>query len=169
MTKAHSELNDNDGRCEFCDDPSTVGQPQRAYPVKLGGGFGQGTMWLCRKCLIEHETRDSNAAQKVDSGIGAVAAAPLSQGPAPRYRVCAEERQVEQPDWFTVMVTPTEGMSPSLIGPFPSPAWASRYVERVGRLYHKLEIKRLHSPRLLDPSRPGDDCVVFDPEKNIDC
>ncbi len=56
MTKAHSELGDNGGLCEGCNDPATEYQTQQAHPVLLaamglGGGPGWGTMWLCGRCL----------------------------------------------------------------------------------------------------------------------
>jgi hypothetical protein len=57
MTKANSEVSDNGGRCESCDDPETVHQIQETYPILLGGGLGFGTMWLCPKCLKEHRKR----------------------------------------------------------------------------------------------------------------
>ncbi len=50
MTKAYSEAGDNGGRCERCNDPSTINQAQDAVPVLLGGGLGTGSMWLCRGC-----------------------------------------------------------------------------------------------------------------------
>lgn len=58
MTKAHSEAADNGGRCESCNDPKTIKQTQTTYPVLLGGSLGWGTLWLCPKCLHEHEERD---------------------------------------------------------------------------------------------------------------
>lgn len=69
---------------------------------------------------------------------------------------------------FAVLVWPTEGfIEPELVGPFPDHDWAKRYVERVlGHRYHKVEIKPMLSPVLIDPAEsPG---VVFDPEKGID-
>lgn len=65
MTKAHSEPGDNDGLCESCNDPATKHQGQSTYPVMLGGGLGRGTMWLCAKCLREHQDRDAKV--KLDS------------------------------------------------------------------------------------------------------
>jgi hypothetical protein len=59
MTKAHSEVGDNGGRCESCDGPETPYQTQETYPVMLGGGLGRGTMWLCPECLAEHQERDA--------------------------------------------------------------------------------------------------------------
>jgi hypothetical protein len=53
MTKAKSQLHDNDGRCELCNEPATAQQTQTAYPVLLGAGLGWGTMWLCPACLAE--------------------------------------------------------------------------------------------------------------------
>lgn len=58
MTKAHSELHDNDGLCELCHDEKTRHQVQRTHPVLLagmgpGGGPGWGTMWLCPACLAK--------------------------------------------------------------------------------------------------------------------
>lgn len=58
MTCRDSHSLDNGGRCESCDDPATVNMEQRTYPVRLGGGIGMGTMWLCPKCYAEHEQRD---------------------------------------------------------------------------------------------------------------
>jgi hypothetical protein len=51
MTQARSRPGDNAGRCEGCDEPATVHQAQQAVPVRLGGGIGWGTMWLCPACL----------------------------------------------------------------------------------------------------------------------
>jgi hypothetical protein len=58
MTKAHSSLGDNDGRCESCNRPETAHQPQTTYPIRLGGGLGWGTLWLCPDCLDKHRARD---------------------------------------------------------------------------------------------------------------
>jgi hypothetical protein len=58
MTKKYSDLHDNNGLCESCNDPKTKYSGQTAYPVYLGGGLGLGTMWLCEKCLKEHQERD---------------------------------------------------------------------------------------------------------------
>jgi hypothetical protein len=57
MTKAHSEVGDNGGRCEGCDDPKTVGESQSAFPVMLGGGLGEGTMWLCNECAEKRQPK----------------------------------------------------------------------------------------------------------------
>ena len=51
MTKAYSQLGDNDGVCEGCNCPGTEYDVQTKYPVFLGGGMGWGTLWLCSKCL----------------------------------------------------------------------------------------------------------------------
>lgn len=59
MTKAHSSIDDNGGRCESCDRPESAHEPQSTYPVRLGGGLGLGTMWLCPTCLKEHQERDA--------------------------------------------------------------------------------------------------------------
>ena len=62
MTKPWSEPGDNEGRCEACDDPSTVGQAQEAYPLKMAdgyGGFVNGTLWLCPTCLRSRQERDA--------------------------------------------------------------------------------------------------------------
>lgn len=58
MTKSHSTLGDNDGRCESCNQPETAHQTQTTYPILLGGGLGWGTLWLCPRCLDEHRERD---------------------------------------------------------------------------------------------------------------
>lgn len=58
MTKAKSQLNDNDGICESCNDPSTKGQIQEAVPVFLGGDLGNGTMWVCSKCKLTREVAE---------------------------------------------------------------------------------------------------------------
>lgn len=63
MTKAYSAIDDNDGRCESCDDLKTVGEIQVPYPVFLGGGVGWGTMWLCAKCVVEHSKRDEGSVE----------------------------------------------------------------------------------------------------------
>lgn len=49
MTKAHSEADDNNGRCEGCDAVETFDQEQRTYPTVIFGGAG--TLWLCLTCL----------------------------------------------------------------------------------------------------------------------
>ncbi len=49
MTKAHSEADDNGGRCEMCNRDD--GGRQSTMPVFLGGGLGQGTMWQCARCV----------------------------------------------------------------------------------------------------------------------
>lgn len=61
MTKARSYLTDNGGLCESCDRPESEHECQTAYPVLLGGGLGQGTMWLCPGCLEVHQNRDAAA------------------------------------------------------------------------------------------------------------
>jgi hypothetical protein len=58
MTKKYSEINDNNGICESCNNPKQKGAPQSAYPVLLGGELGWGTMWLCDNCYREHKKRD---------------------------------------------------------------------------------------------------------------
>lgn len=47
MTKAHSEPDDNGGRCEWCDTSQSAYVSQSTVPVMLGGGLGLGTMWVC--------------------------------------------------------------------------------------------------------------------------
>jgi hypothetical protein len=64
MTKAHSELGDNGGRCESCDLPETIHQSQSTIPVFLGGGLGCGTMWVCPKCLAKHRQKERLAEAK---------------------------------------------------------------------------------------------------------
>lgn len=64
MTKAHSSLGDNFGRCELCNDPSTEYQVQHTHPVLLagmgpGGMAAWGTMWLCQKCLAEKQRTET--------------------------------------------------------------------------------------------------------------
>ena len=58
MTKPYVQTGDNGGRCERCDEDNTVGQPQTAVDVLLGGGMGWGQMWVCDKCKLEREERD---------------------------------------------------------------------------------------------------------------
>jgi len=53
MTKAHSELSDNGGRCESCNRPESQFEAQTTFRVFLGGGLGWGTMWLCDACYKE--------------------------------------------------------------------------------------------------------------------
>lgn len=55
MSDRRSHGGDNGGRCEGCDDPATIYQPQTTYPVMLGGGIGTGTMWLCPKCKAQRD------------------------------------------------------------------------------------------------------------------
>lgn len=57
MTKAHSEPDDNGGRCESCNRPETIHQTQQTYPIMLGGGLGLGTLWLCPNCHADHMKR----------------------------------------------------------------------------------------------------------------
>jgi len=65
MSKSYpySGPGDNAGRCESCNLPDTVYQMQMTYPVRLpapsGGGTVMGTMYLCPKCLKEHQERDA--------------------------------------------------------------------------------------------------------------
>lgn len=59
MTKAYSTQDDNNGRCESCDRPESVNEPQTTYPVMLGGGLGLGTMWLCQACRKSAEEQDA--------------------------------------------------------------------------------------------------------------
>lgn len=55
MTKAHSTIHDNGGRCESCDRPETVYMGQTTIPVYLAGGLGWGTMWVCPDCRRKKE------------------------------------------------------------------------------------------------------------------
>jgi len=53
MTKPYSQLGDNDGRCESCNQPASS---QLAVPVLLaglgpGGMPAWGTMWMCHPCI----------------------------------------------------------------------------------------------------------------------
>ena len=46
--------------------PESVYETQTTVPVKLGGGWGpgptcMGTMWLCPRCLKEHQERHAAA------------------------------------------------------------------------------------------------------------
>jgi hypoxanthine phosphoribosyltransferase len=61
MTKAHSDIGDNGGRCEKCDRPESVYELQRTHPVYLAGGLGWGTMWLCPSCYKETSDEPRNA------------------------------------------------------------------------------------------------------------
>jgi hypothetical protein len=45
MTKAHSTIHDNGGRCESCDRPESVREAQTAVEVYFGNELGWGTMW----------------------------------------------------------------------------------------------------------------------------
>lgn len=63
----YSALGDNAGRCEGCNEPGSEYRTQTTWPVSLpsyGGGAVMGSMWLCPKCLREHQERD--ALQKYD-------------------------------------------------------------------------------------------------------
>lgn len=64
MTKKWSDMSDNNGLCESCNDPSTKNGPQSTYPVFLGGGLGWGTMWLCPVCLEKSKKRDEERKMK---------------------------------------------------------------------------------------------------------
>jgi hypothetical protein len=66
MTKPGLGVGDNGGRCESCDDPETAGKPQTGHPVLLGGGLGWGKMWLCPKCLTEHQERDRKKDEQME-------------------------------------------------------------------------------------------------------
>jgi len=44
MTKAWSEVGNNNGLCERCNRPETEFMIQTKVPVLLGGGIGWGTM-----------------------------------------------------------------------------------------------------------------------------
>ena len=55
MTKAHSEVGDNNGLCELCDRGD--GGAQMAVPILLGGGMGWGTMWMCAQCRDKRKAR----------------------------------------------------------------------------------------------------------------
>jgi hypothetical protein len=73
VSERYAQVGDNAGRCESCNRPETEYQTQTAYPVKLGAGWGfgstcMGTMWLCPRCLKEHQERDAAPAE---SGEGA--------------------------------------------------------------------------------------------------
>lgn len=87
MTKAHSMLDDNGGRCECCNKPETKYQEQRTYPVRLGGDLGMGTMWLCLKCLQEHELRDKKEKTMKFKMI-------LDDACCPRMRAAVEQTNV---------------------------------------------------------------------------
>ena len=52
MTKAHSETDDNAGRCESCNELDTVFMRQSTVSLRLGGGLGRGTMWVCDACRV---------------------------------------------------------------------------------------------------------------------
>ena len=57
MTKAYSTATDNGGRCERCDRPESANEPQSTVEVRLGGGLGIGTMWVCKTCAEERAER----------------------------------------------------------------------------------------------------------------
>ena len=57
MTKAHSEIGDNNGLCEACDDPVTVHERQETRQIFLAGGLGWGTLWVCPKCCERIDAR----------------------------------------------------------------------------------------------------------------
>ena len=59
MSHAKSYPDENAGRCEGCNREETVYQTQVTIPVLLGGGIGWGTMYLCPKCLAEHQEREA--------------------------------------------------------------------------------------------------------------
>lgn len=67
---------------------------------------------------------------------------------------------------FVVLIWPTPGfLEPEYVGPFPDSHWAQRYIDRRSRAgYHKLEIRRLHSPVIIKVPTG----ISFDPEKGID-
>ncbi len=65
MTKAHSESNDNGGRCESCNDPKTVFMGQSTWRV-LCAGLGWSTMWVCAECKARLEQRHANGVDGVD-------------------------------------------------------------------------------------------------------
>lgn len=70
MTKAHSRLQDNGGRCEVCDRPETAHMPQQTVPVFLGGGLGWGTMWACNECLSKRrDTKKGRAAGQPQASL----------------------------------------------------------------------------------------------------
>ena len=58
MTKAHSEVPDNGGRCSSCNLPESAYMSQSPVPVYLGGGLGWGTMWMCPACQAKRKERD---------------------------------------------------------------------------------------------------------------
>ncbi len=57
MTKAYSSPDDNGGRCESCNRPESVYEPQSGVKVLLGGGIGWSTMYLCPSCVKERHAR----------------------------------------------------------------------------------------------------------------
>lgn len=64
MSKSYpgSGIEDNAGRCEGCNEPGSEYRTQTTWPVRLpacGGGTTKGTMWLCPRCLAEHQERDA--------------------------------------------------------------------------------------------------------------
>ena len=65
MTKAHSMPDDNDGRCERCDESESRWRAQTKIPVQLGGGMGMGTMWVCATCLTMADAPDVPSDWKV--------------------------------------------------------------------------------------------------------
>jgi len=69
VTESYSLLDDNDGRCEQCNDPKTVEQVQQTYPIKPRGDLQWGTLWLCPLCLAKAKLRDQ------DKNIPAIASA----------------------------------------------------------------------------------------------
>ena len=59
MTKKYSCIDDNGGRCERCNKPGSEYLSQRTVKVRLGGGMGWGTMWVCSSCLDAEEKRET--------------------------------------------------------------------------------------------------------------
>jgi len=62
MSEAKARPEDNAGRCESCNRPESAYETQVPFPVLLGGGWGpgattMGSMWLCPRCLKEHQER----------------------------------------------------------------------------------------------------------------
>ena len=57
MTKARSEIGDNNGLCKSCNAPATLYEQQATRRILLGWGLGWGTLWVCLKCQKRIDAR----------------------------------------------------------------------------------------------------------------
>ena len=69
---------------------------------------------------------------------------------------------------FIVRVRATSDMEDEIFGPFSSPQWAKRFMERMEGRGLLMDLDHLHTPRLVGLSEDGGLNVVFDPEKGMD-